>query len=174
MAALHKRSALVRSANLYHPKKIAFECGVSLATAYRLQRKVDRETGTSFTLEAKPMIYFNLPWPPTINHYYRPSERAGMLRLNKNATAYRAQAISSLMAQKIVGGPLTCRIGVQIVAQPPDERRRDLDNLLKPLLDVLTHAKVIADDSLIDRLLVVRGKSVQGGRIVVTITECAP
>jgi len=40
-------------------------------------------------------------------------------------------------------------------AFPPDRRRRDLDNLLKSVLDALEHAGVYADDSQVD-LLVVR------------------
>jgi crossover junction endodeoxyribonuclease RusA len=40
-------------------------------------------------------------------------------------------------------------------AFPPDRRRRDLDNLLKPTLDALQHGGVYEDDSQVD-LLVVR------------------
>ena len=35
---------------------------------------------------------------------------------------------------------------------PPDKRKRDIDNILKALLDSLTNAKVYLDDSLIKQL----------------------
>jgi crossover junction endodeoxyribonuclease RusA len=45
-------------------------------------------------------------------------------------------------------GPLR----VEIEAFPPDKRKRDLDNVLKSLLDSLTHAGVWEDDSQIEDL----------------------
>jgi Holliday junction resolvase RusA-like endonuclease len=39
------------------------------------------------------------------------------------------------------------RVAVSIVAFPPDNRTRDLDNILKALLDSLQHAGVIPDDN---------------------------
>ena len=45
-------------------------------------------------------------------------------------------------------GPLR----VEIEAFPPDKRKRDLDNILKSLLDSLTHAGVWEDDSQIEDL----------------------
>jgi crossover junction endodeoxyribonuclease RusA len=38
-------------------------------------------------------------------------------------------------------------------AFPPDRRRRDLDNIQKPVLDALQHAGVYEDDSQIDLLV---------------------
>ncbi|NBW22487.1 MAG: RusA family crossover junction endodeoxyribonuclease, partial [Caulobacteraceae bacterium] len=38
-------------------------------------------------------------------------------------------------------------VRVVIEAFPPDRRKRDLDNILKSLLDALTHAGVWEDDS---------------------------
>lgn len=47
-------------------------------------------------------------------------------------------------------------IKIRIKAYPPDKRRRDLDNLLKSLLDSLQHAKLFPDDYQIDRLAIQR------------------
>lgn len=41
------------------------------------------------------------------------------------------------------------KVKVTIAAYRPDERKRDLDNLLKAVLDALKHAGVYEDDSLI-------------------------
>jgi crossover junction endodeoxyribonuclease RusA len=47
---------------------------------------------------------------------------------------------------------------IVINVYPPDARKRDLDNLLKCLLDSLQTAKVYEDDSQIDYLLIKREK----------------
>ena len=64
-------------------------------------------------------------------------------------------------------------ICVRIVAHPPDRRRRDLDNMLKALLDSLTHAKIWEDDYCIDALEIRRGSPVKGGLLIVDIHEVA-
>ena len=68
--------------------------------------------------------------------------------------AYR-QAVNDLvleaaMVQRYLkaAGP----VRVVIEAFPPDRRKRDLDNVLKSLLDSLTHAGVWEDDSQIQDL----------------------
>ena len=56
-----------------------------------------------------------------------------------------------------------------ILAKPPDRRRRDLDNILKALLDSIVHAGVIEDDSQIDEIQITRGDVVADGAVVVRI-----
>jgi len=46
-----------------------------------------------------------------------------------------------------------------------------LDNFLKSLLDSLVYAKVLADDSLIDDLRIVRKDIVVGGEVLVIIEK---
>lgn len=60
---------------------------------------------------------------------------------------------------------------MRIDAYPPDRRRRDLDNILKSLLDSITHAGVIEDDSLIDDLHIVRRELRKNGAIEIQIFE---
>jgi len=69
--------------------------------------------------------------------------------------------------QKILHG----RISASIQVFPPDRRRRDLDNILKPVLDLLVHAGIIIDDENIDRILVERGETTSGGEVVVVLEE---
>ncbi|EFX26484.1 putative holliday junction resolvase, partial [Escherichia coli O55:H7 str. USDA 5905] len=59
--------------------------------------------------------------------------------------------------------------GIKIIAEPPDKRRRDLDNILKAPLDALTHAGVLMDDEQFDEINIVRGQPVSGGRLGVKI-----
>ncbi|PZZ48027.1 hypothetical protein DIV28_23285 [Escherichia coli] len=58
-----------------------------------------------------------------------------------------------------------------VLPYPPtvDKRRRDLDNILKAPLDVLTHAGLLIDDEQFDEINIVRGQLVPGGRLGVKI-----
>ena len=56
-------------------------------------------------------------------------------------------------------------------AFPPDKKKRDIDNLLKPTLDSLQHAGVFLDDNLVDLLIARRCEVVKGGRLDIRITE---
>lgn len=90
--------------------------------------------------------------------------------LSKEGRQYRAD-VSRLSAQ---GWPvIEGRVRVLITAWPPDKRRRDLDNLLKPMLDALQHCAVIADDEQIDELTIMRGPVKKPGycRVVVETIE---
>ena len=56
-----------------------------------------------------------------------------------------------------------------ITANPPDLRKRDLDNLLKQTLDALQHAGIYLDDSQIDYILIRRGIKASAGNLEVDI-----
>lgn len=105
-----------------------------------------------------------LPWPPSVNHYWRRDPRTGRVLVSAKGREYRGQVQSRRVAS--FGSD---RLAVVIVAHPPDRRKRDLDNLPKAVLDALTHAGVWDDDSQIDDLRIMRGQVVKGGGLVVTI-----
>ncbi|EQB2004311.1 RusA family crossover junction endodeoxyribonuclease, partial [Escherichia coli] len=60
---------------------------------------------------------------------------------------------------------------IKVIAELPDKRRRDLDNILKAPLDALTHAGLLIDDEQFDEINIVRGLPVPGGRLGIKITE---
>jgi crossover junction endodeoxyribonuclease RusA len=60
---------------------------------------------------------------------------------------------------------------MEVYLYPPDNRKRDVDNILKPLLDALEHANVYENDSQIDKLCVTRMPVTKGGVCDVVITE---
>ena len=65
---------------------------------------------------------------------------------------------------------ITGDLKVTIEAFRPDERRRDLDNLLKSTLDALAHAGLYEDDSQI-RDLRIYWAAEKGGKLNITIEE---
>lgn len=66
---------------------------------------------------------------------------------------------------------LSGRLAIQIKATPPDKRRRDLDNILKSLLDSITHAGVIIDDSQFDAISILRMPNTSPGKVEITIYQ---
>jgi crossover junction endodeoxyribonuclease RusA len=65
---------------------------------------------------------------------------------------------------------LAVPLEIRIAAFPPDRRKRDLDNLLKSVLDCLEASGVIENDNLIESLSIYRAERVAGGQLEVQIT----
>lgn len=113
------------------------------------------------------MFEIELPYPPSINHYWR---RVGPRTLiSREGRRFRASAVAILAA----GGrqPLAGKLDVEVEIYPPDNRRRDIDNIQKALLDALQHGGAYLDDSQIVKLSVEKREATPGGRTVVRIRE---
>ena len=109
-----------------------------------------------------------LPWPPTVNHYYTVAR--GRKILSKRGREYKILSSVEMLRQKISRYQDKGPYCISINAHPPDKRRRDLDNLLKPILDALVDYGAIEDDSQVDDLRIQRFNPVNGGRIEVLIS----
>lgn len=109
---------------------------------------------------------FYLPFPPSANRYWR--HNRGRTHLSSEARAYRALIAKEVSHSCTFG---EARLDVSIVAYPPDKRRRDLDNMLKQLLDALQFAGAYCDDSQIDRLSIERGEDKKHGLVEVRIQK---
>lgn len=111
---------------------------------------------------------FELDLPPTSNHRLAPVMTRGGPCMVKTP-AYRAwmnRAVSTLTAGRPEEWePLAEPVGIYAEICFPDRRRRDLDNVLKPLNDVITRAGIWEDDSLIHLQITVRGKPCSPGLI---------
>lgn len=106
------------------------------------------------------MIELTLPFPPSVNHYWR---HVGSRTLISRAGREYREAVCNLLARRRMT-PLEGRLGLLIEAAPPDRRRRDLDNMLKAVLDSAQHGGVYGDDGQIDWLCVSRRPVVTDGR----------
>lgn len=121
------------------------------------------------------MLVLTLPYPPSVNHYWRhvSMNRRKTVLISKEGRQYRQAVYEAVIQHRERKAPAG-RLEVGILAHVPDRRTRDLDNLPKAILDALTHAQVIEDDGLIDRLVVERAAQVSGGQIKVFIQEMNP
>jgi crossover junction endodeoxyribonuclease RusA len=107
-----------------------------------------------------------LPFPPSMNHYWR--HFRGMVVISTEGKNYRrtVQAMVGLNPRTLDG-----RLALTVWAWMPDRRKRDLDNLLKCLLDSCTKAGVWHDDNQI-RKLTIADRGVQSpGRVMLRIRE---
>lgn len=92
-------------------------------------------------------LSFDLPWPPSVNRYYR---HVGFrVMISREGRKYRRMVVSRLGGCKKLSG----RLSLYGEFYPPDRRRRDLDNVGgKVLLDSLQAAGLFDDDSQIKEL----------------------
>ena len=112
-------------------------------------------------------ITLTMPWPPSVNKYWRTFQ--GRMIISAEGRSYRKAVADQVFIQ---GGAknYTGKLRVVIEAFRPDKRRRDLDNLLKAVLDGCTHAGVWEDDSNIVDLRIYWADTV-GGMLKVKVSE---
>lgn len=128
------------------------------------------------------MIEIELPYPPCLNHYKMPGRlvktRTGKVyqsRINTPETTRYYFAVSSIIFRMRRSEGLKCfgdaTIGMEVYAYPPDKRKRDLDGILKVLLDAMQKAGLYNDDYNIARLYVERKDIIPSGKVIVRIRE---
>ncbi|HDT4632322.1 TPA: RusA family crossover junction endodeoxyribonuclease [Klebsiella pneumoniae] len=109
-----------------------------------------------------------LPWPPSNNRYWRHSQ--GIHYISDWGKRYRKEVIEIIQQQQL-DIKITPRIRITIHAAPPDNRKRDLDNLPKAVFDALTSAGFWLDDGQIDDMRIKRCQAIKGGMLVLVVTE---
>jgi len=114
-------------------------------------------------------VELRLPWPPSVNNAYR-SLGVGRVVKTKIAREYFS-GIAKLIQAKRIPSFGKSRLKILIRCYPPDNRRRDLGNLDKVLMDTLEYSGLFENDSQIDNLHYVRRPASPPGFVEITIEE---
>jgi len=115
----------------------------------------------------KQAVSIDLPWPPTANKYWRivnnrvVTSRAG--RRYQRDVADLVWRQTSLDRMRPCGTRKITRL--VITAYPPDRRRRDIDNIIKPTVDALKLAGMFDDDSQIQAIAAAWARDKDGNLI---------
>jgi crossover junction endodeoxyribonuclease RusA len=124
------------------------------------------------------MISLTLPYPPTVNHY----KQVGRLALTKKGKLYQPRITSEKTKrfyyevwfmvkqyQFVSFGDKSLKIEIDVY--PPDARKRDIDNVIKPTCDSLQKAGLFNDDYQIGLITVKRCSIMKQGQILVRLSE---
>lgn len=114
------------------------------------------------------VVEITLPYPPSVNHYLSRNQRGGV-RVKPEVKSFYWQVFLACQGKAKFGG----RVAIEVDVWFPDNRKRDLGNLDKCLLDALVNAGVIMDDAwqmLPDVHWRAKG-IIKGGQVVVKIKE---
>ena len=95
------------------------------------------------------MIVLELPYPPSVNHYWTHTRRGTFI--SAKGMAYR-QEVQFVLRRAKIFKPLEGMLELKLKLLPPDKRKRDIDNVLKAILDSLAKGGLMRDDNQVKRL----------------------
>ena len=107
--------------------------------------------------------HFRLDYPPSVNTYWR--SWRGRMVLSSKGRKYQLAAVGLTD----IHFKASQRLSVSLELTMPDNRRRDVDNVTKAVLDAIGHAGIYDDDSQIDFLSIERLAVEPPGCVDVTI-----
>ena len=114
------------------------------------------------------MIEFKMPWPPSINGYWRTFRNRQII--SKRGRQYRVDAIAHLIDIKLYNKKLSEPLCVELVLNPPTLRRYDIDNFNKALFDALSHGLFWLDDEQVVKLTISKGVKTKDGNVELKVT----
>lgn len=127
---------------------------------------------TNRQAEGHAVIRLELPWPPSVNHYWRFGR--GHFHISSEGRAYKLMVAGIIATAGI--RPFSGNVRVTLDAHPPDRRRRDLDNLEKAVFDACAVRRGFATGLYFDDVQVKRKESTmweydpeRAGRVLLAI-----
>lgn len=111
-------------------------------------------------------IIINLPYPPTVNALFRNDKKRGGRVKTKRYLQWSRVAQNEIMAQRVafpvkhIDGPFEAYITLDA------ERKGDIDNCVKAIIDALVEMNIVDDDRFLRRFTVETGK-VDGAQVCV-------
>ena len=103
-----------------------------------------------------------LPFPPSVNTYWRTTTvKVGRKMVQRTLLSAKGRKYKAAVKQQMYTAtrprqPYDGRLIAVIELAAPDNRRRDIDNHVKPILDVMTENGIWIDDEQVDELHVKR------------------
>lgn len=117
------------------------------------------------------MTTLELPFPPTSNHAYATVTTRGGARRVKSAAARNYTLVAQVLTKRVHPFPIFTirdRISITINLYPPDNRRFDIANREKILVDAVSSVLGF-DDSQVDRITITRENLFPNGRVIISI-----
>lgn len=96
------------------------------------------------------MITITLDYPPSTNNLWRAGRSTNgrpQHYLSKQYATWKQAAEWTVKAAAKANGCIEGAYFLEVAAKRPDHRKRDLDNLIKPISDALVHGGLVQDDS---------------------------
>jgi len=115
-----------------------------------------------------------LPWPPSVNVYYRavPHGKHGARNILSAAGRQYKQDAARAFRLTHEGLSLHGRLYCHLTMRAPTRRKYDIDNRIKPVLDALQDVGAFDDDEQIDKILAERGIVNPGnGHVQITLRQ---
>lgn len=101
---------------------------------------------------------------PSVNHYW------GQVG-NRCYLTQRAKGFQKLVSLHVKRKDSVARLRIEITVCFGDKRKRDIDNILKGVLDSLVKCGLCEDDEQFDEIEVKRGKIIKGGLLKIKVIE---
>ena len=117
-------------------------------------------------------IQLRLTFPPSANRMYRNigPKRTIMSKVYRDWKAFNTGSINIKK-----GFTHPSAVSIELALTPPDKRKRDLDNYIKPVLDALEASGALENDNMVKRLNVFwRKENKERSGVFCTIKECCP
>ena len=116
----------------------------------------------------KKTIRLDLPYPPSVNTYWRSN---GKRRYISPAGVKFTEEVSLIVKMQKPKTLADKQDAIRVMIHPRSKRKFDLDNTLKAILDALMKAGMYDDDSQIEYIEIARGEKIDGGKAVVYLYD---